>query len=594
MPREKTSVARTVYQSTPYAPPPPAPAEHSRHWNRSLAAVAVALIVAGWTWYVWPPGSSSTTTAATPIAPSSGTLQPQEKVASTSVPSIETSVPTYDDGGPGSTRRIRPVDPKIRLIKAPHLTDALPRFDPVATNEAKSFTTAVSAEEVQKAIDRGIEYLRKNKPRWLDRDDHGLGYASLGGLALLEAGVAPDDELVQETARRIRRTALRNFETYDISLAILFFDRLGDAQDEATIRSLALRLIAGQTVLWGWDYKASRLSTDLEPPLISLLEKLRPVPSWQIPLRRDPGKGLIELPMPLAGNSALEAPRAVAAGASIKPPSREPGLVMPLMLDQNERQKLVKELPGPLQSLPLLTVPLDVAKKEPGLMPPLRKGPRFAMPGFGPPIFGKGRPDRDDNSNTQFALLALWAARRHGMPTEAPLVMGDQRFARSQLNDGTWGYRVWEPHGRPAMTCVGLLGLAMGHGALLPTENDRSPASPRAATDPAIQKGLQALGQWIGDPSVNTNVPAPNLYFLWSVERVAMLGGKDWYGWGAKFLVKNQTPDGGWRVGGYPGSESPVDTSLALLFLRRSNLVRDLTQRLRLHMAITDPDHKTP
>ena len=39
------------------------------------------------------------------------------------------------------------------------------------------------------------------------------------------------------------------------------------------------------------------------------------------------------------------------------------------------------------------------------------------------------------------------------------------------------------------------------------------------------------------------------------------------------------------------GSElTPLDTSMALLFLKRANLTQDLTRTIRLQMAITDPD----
>jgi len=41
-----------------------------------------------------------------------------------------------------------------------------------------------------------------------------------------------------------------------------------------------------------------------------------------------------------------------------------------------------------------------------------------------------------DNSNTQFALLALWNARRHGVPVECPILQCYQRFVSSQNRDG--------------------------------------------------------------------------------------------------------------------------------------------------------------
>ena len=45
-----------------------------------------------------------------------------------------------------------------------------------------------------------------------------------------------------------------------------------------------------------------------------------------------------------------------------------------------------------------------------------------------------------------------------------------------------------------------------------------------------------------------------------------LIGGKDWYRWGAEILVANQQPNGNWQNGGYPGSSNTLDTCLALLF----------------------------
>jgi hypothetical protein len=78
------------------------------------------------------------------------------------------------------------------------------------------------------------------------------------------------------------------------------------------------------------------------------------------------------------------------------------------------------------------------------------------------------------------------------------------------------------------------------------------------------------------------------LYYLWSVERVAVifnlpkLGGMDWYGWGAEKLIANQKEKGNWEKGQYPHSVSLVDTCFALLFLKRANLAKDLTSKLQL------------
>jgi hypothetical protein len=78
-----------------------------------------------------------------------------------------------------------------------------------------------------------------------------------------------------------------------------------------------------------------------------------------------------------------------------------------------------------------------------------------------------------------------------------------------------------------------------------------------------------------------------NLYFLWSLERVcAVYGpgadrllGADWYDWGATALVQTQAPNGSWkgRTTNYPAL---ADTSFALMFLCKSNIVKDLSSIL--------------
>ena len=108
-----------------------------------------------------------------------------------------------------------------------------------------------------------------------------------------------------------------------------------------------------------------------------------------------------------------------------------------------------------------------------------------------------------------------------------------------------------------------------------------------AATTPGVNS--------VGKPALKekADFPMENLYFLWSLERVAMLfdlktiGGKDWYGWGAQSLIKNQEPDGYWNNSPYPGNGRVTNTCFALLFLKRSNLVRDLTDNLRLQTGIS-------
>jgi len=185
-----------------------------------------------------------------------------------------------------------------------------------------------------------------------------------------------------------------------------------------------------------------------------------------------------------------------------------------------------------------------------------------------------------DNSNTQFALLGLWAAGRHGFDSDANLESIDGHFRSTQLDDGRWGYRIGM-EGTEAMSCAGLMGLAIA--ASRPSLAERQTARARGAAlaaDPAFQAALKAVGR---DARRAGN--QSDIYYLWSLERVCValglrsLDGFDWYARGAQILLDRQERDGGWphdRWGRLPS------TCLALLFLRKANLAFEIDRVLRL------------
>jgi hypothetical protein len=228
---------------------------------------------------------------------------------------------------------------------------------------------------------------------------------------------------------------------------------------------------------------------------------------------------------------------------------------------------------------------------------------------------GPRRELLSDNSNTQFATLALWVGRRYGLPVQAAMERVEARFRRSQNPDGSWGYvepsvapgrRPGPPGGldsggTASMTCAGLLGLAAAHGSAADLRRARDPrAKPRdVSKDAQLRKGLQALaaavgrptGAWKG-PRVAPQAAGKAYYFLWSLERVAValsletVGKKDWYNWGAEVLLANQQADGTWH-GEY--GTCGADTCFALLFLKRANLASDLTASIG---GVADPGEK--
>jgi hypothetical protein len=204
-----------------------------------------------------------------------------------------------------------------------------------------------------------------------------------------------------------------------------------------------------------------------------------------------------------------------------------------------------------------------------------------------------------DNSNTQFAILALWAAQRHDVPMNRTLMLLAYRFVTSQNRDGSWDYHYkfgGSDASRPAMTAVGLIGLAVGYGL----NNRDAVGKAQGLQDPLLLQGFVALNKNVGTPAGKMQgLPMVNLYVLWSIERVAVLynlatiGNKDWYRWGAEILVANQQQNGNWDKGGYYGATPALDTCFALLFLKRANLAQDLTGRLpfnadSLTLSITD------
>jgi hypothetical protein len=192
-----------------------------------------------------------------------------------------------------------------------------------------------------------------------------------------------------------------------------------------------------------------------------------------------------------------------------------------------------------------------------------------------------------NNSTTQFAVLGLWAARRHHVPLERALALVVQRFRASQARGGGWNYLYETRAGgfTPSMTGAGLLGLAVGYG--LTADGLSSPAREELARDAAIQKGLKVLSESIGKPLIKASgdqvFARLNLYFFWTVERVGMaynlqtIHGKEWYPWGAGEILARQERDGSWNCGGYSGATPVADTCFALLFLKRTNLTHDLT-----------------
>jgi hypothetical protein len=472
--------------------------------------------------------------------------------------------------------------------------------------------TVAEQKLVNAAIDRGVAYLRKTQLKtgsW-GTGIYAVGYAALPGLTLLECGVPATDPAVVKAARFVRFNSptLSKHSTYQLSLAILFLDRLGDPKDRKLIQKMALRLVAGQNSAGGWTYESPYLYPSQEQQLLKALRPYQPKHLQEPIAKAKTGKGKEPVADPKlnSGNlaEAINDPgkkpddltKGVADPKKGQPPG-EAGLADPLTPGANPKgapnarpqAKPEKKPKQPRVELPPQVVPSRPVFLPPDLrsMPVVKEGPK-----------GRLRPamPKDDNSNTQFAIMALWAARRHYVPTEQTLALVEARFRFSQRQGGGWGYNYVGSGQTDTMTCVGLIGLAVGRGSA--GEGQAPGAAPGQAVpqDPAITRGLKALGGYLEHPTMRRQKGPLNVYFLWAVERVGVLyslktiGNKDWYRWGALALLSSQQADGGWFGNGYHGSEARLDTAMALLFLKRANLTRDLSETIRLQLGITDPD----
>jgi hypothetical protein len=438
----------------------------------------------------------------------------------------------------------------MRTVAAVALAAGLLAFAPPAEAADKA---AINA-----AIKKGGEFLRARYAQGVAVDpgvggggEYGLGAVALGGLGLLEAGVKPDDEAVRNVAAAVRKGALSQTGTYHIALCVLFLDRLADRGDVPLLQMLGVRLYAGMNGNGGWTYQCWQNTQDAE--------------------------GLLK---------ALQTNELTTARPKADPKNpKDDGFLKP-----------------------------DAALKTGGLHPEVAKVHAAVVQAIKSTGRGGGAGGGDDNSNTQFGIVGLWVAARHGVPAKDAFALIEARFVQTQGRDGGWGYTAaGGGQSTPAMTCAGLLGLAVGRAGREAGAEKKEPKKGLPEDDPffnpkkgdgekadklaqpkgdgGMQKsaevGLKVLAAFVaaqqqgrGQNPLQNFVGAGNsLYTLWSLERVGVgygldtLGGVDWYDWGATIILGMQQADGSFTDSSY---QADVNTAFALLFLAKSNFTKEL------------------
>jgi len=225
-------------------------------------------------------------------------------------------------------------------------------------------------------------------------------------------------------------------------------------------------------------------------------------------------------------------------------------------------------------------VPTPSKKKVvPGATQTMDEGPPPAKEWKLPtPVRGTAKKS-GDNSNTQYAVLALFAASRAAVVVpKAPWQEVEKWFESKQNSDGGWGYDSAEAPGVGLVTTDASSG-SMTTAALTGLIVSKYYLGKDWKNDAAVGKGIDWLGKSF---VVNTNPGGPALwhyYYLYGLERVGTVSGfeefagRRWYKEGAEYLIKMQAADGSWK------SASPLQTALtdqvtdtcfAILFLKRA------------------------
>jgi hypothetical protein len=191
----------------------------------------------------------------------------------------------------------------------------------------------------------------------------------------------------------------------------------------------------------------------------------------------------------------------------------------------------------------------------------------------------QNRTETSDESNSQFAVLALWEASRVGVAVPIDTLQRAKTYWMTQmLAGGTWGYRQ-EKSPRGSMTCAGIASMIILEDALVSTDATVDGeqiiccgnGKEERAYDPAVSL------EWLANNfSVNDNPGFREwyMYYMYALERVGRLTGQrfignhDWYREGAEAILRRRDSVGGKMRGGNAETEVTA-TAMALLFLSK-------------------------
>lgn len=195
--------------------------------------------------------------------------------------------------------------------------------------------------------------------------------------------------------------------------------------------------------------------------------------------------------------------------------------------------------------------------------------------------------NRPDGSNTQYAVLGLYAGKQAGAKIDDEVwKQVRQLYVESQKPDGDAGYWTYVEAGGLSgpsftMTVAGASGLLISGMGLDASQQGLDPATGVARNcgkydlNGPLQKGMN----WVARNFAyfNARESKSDYYSIYGIERVGRLSGQrfigrtDWYRDGCEKLVDKQTREGAWsqKDGIQIDGVNVIATSFALLFLSK-------------------------
>ncbi len=194
--------------------------------------------------------------------------------------------------------------------------------------------------------------------------------------------------------------------------------------------------------------------------------------------------------------------------------------------------------------------------------------------------YGIAKGGRGDNSNSQFAVLALHEAERVGATVKPETwERAAEYWRKCQQADGSWAYTKAGGSGTGSMTCAGIAATVICRGRVSNPNATVKDGFVQCCQPQEEEDRLENALSWLGKNfrvRSNPGSRAWNYYYLYGLERVGrltarrLIGEHDWYRAGAEYLLSRQDQfNNNWVGQGHAEDRPHIATALALLFLSK-------------------------